>query len=298
MSSSPKSGTSTQTKTPTSKKKQKIKNTPHKVIHQDSITNVTSALYGLIETKVLPSFEKDILFDRFQKEIIRKFHYTLRRPRKTNPKTNSKKNKNNEEEKQTSSSSIPTKKTLKRKLFEANKTPNTSDGDENESVGIDLYDEDDHYQEYLTVLKSRIITGTNQCTRALESMILRQQQNKKANDNAPTRESSQISTSSTRITPPSEPIILFIARDVRPPTILAHFPVLAKALNIPLLLLPGRASFELGQILGVKKVSVLLLMKNPSLDKKDENKSSLKTQNCHRCLDSFAEFAKTKVLEL
>ena len=58
----------------------------------------------------------------------------------------------------------------------------------------------------------------------------------------------------------SVPTIILVSRDVRPAKILAHIPIYAKLLNIPTLILPGKASVELGRAVGIRTVSVALFL--------------------------------------
>jgi ribosomal protein L7Ae-like RNA K-turn-binding protein len=101
------------------------------------------------------------------------------------------------------------------------------------------------------LLKARLLVGTNQCSRALEA--------------------AQAGTSPI-------PSLMVLSRDIYPPTMLAHAPVLACKLSIPLLLLPGKASSELGKVLGTKKTSIMLFL--PSKESGD----------ALRAIDSFIEF--------
>ena len=113
-------------------------------------------------------------------------------------------------------------------------------------------------------LKKRIVLGTNQCTRQLEKMLA-----------AATGDAKEVS---------SLPILIVLARDVYPPTILSHIPVMVQQLqlqieakrnsspsaqtdyggSLPVLLLPGQASQELGTLLRTKRVSVMIFMSSSS----------------------------------
>jgi ribosomal protein L7Ae-like RNA K-turn-binding protein len=108
-----------------------------------------------------------------------------------------------------------------------------------------------------SVWKQRIAMGTNQCLRILE----------RANN-------------SSKLV---RPILCVCARDIYPPTMLAHVPVMTTKLKIPLLILGGKASLELGKALGVRKASILLFL--PS----DEKDSS------HEAVNSFCSYAVTLV---
>jgi ribosomal protein L7Ae-like RNA K-turn-binding protein len=105
-------------------------------------------------------------------------------------------------------------------------------------------------------LRKRFVMGTNQCSRILQ----------------------QAQAGSREI-----PSLMIMARDIYPPTMLAHAPVLARALKIPLLMLPGKASFELGKALGTKKTSIMLFL------------PSAETGGSHSAMNSFIDFVVKKV---
>lgn len=259
--------TSSSTKT---KQKQIFRKTlPRKLFQQESISCVTSALFGPIETKVLPSFEKDILLDRLSKEIIKKFHFSLRGTRRRK------------------CSSYSSMQTSKAKGPSPNKNTAIYDVECDRKIAQkDKEKEEDYYRQYFAVIKSRIIVGTNECTRKLESAL----SSKKVSENKAKCDFQE-----------SLPSLILLTRDVSPPTTLAHIPSLAKLLQIPILLLPGRSSFEIGKLMGVKKISIVLFVgqasyvaDNERLQNNEENHLSYKTRLCHRCIDSFVDFAKTK----
>jgi ribosomal protein L7Ae-like RNA K-turn-binding protein len=102
------------------------------------------------------------------------------------------------------------------------------------------------------LVKSRIKLGTNECTRALESTGTKAE-------------------------------LIILCRDLHPPTILAHIPYLAK--NTSIFLLPGRASFELGKVLGTKKVAIMVFLQRPEDASEQE----------HDRIDSLVAFLKQKI---
>ena len=91
------------------------------------------------------------------------------------------------------------------------------------------------------IWRERLVMGTNQCLRNLENDIKNQPG-------------------------PPQASLMVLARDIYPPTMLAHAPVMAKRLGIPVLLLPGKASNEIGQAVGVKKTSILLFLSSKAND--------------------------------
>ena len=105
-------------------------------------------------------------------------------------------------------------------------------------------------------VRKRFVIGTNQCSRILQ----------------------QAQAGSREV-----PSLMVMARDIYPPTMLAHAPALARALNIPLLMLPGKASFELGKALGTKKTSIMLFL------------PSSETGGSHSAMNSFIDFVVKKV---
>jgi hypothetical protein len=74
---------------------------------------------------------------------------------------------------------------------------------------------------------------------------------------------------------------------VHPPTILAHIPHLVAKQHI--LLLPGRASYELGKTFGAKKVAILVFLPRPKDDDSNDEE--------HARIDSLVEFLKSKIPE-
>jgi ribosomal protein L7Ae-like RNA K-turn-binding protein len=74
-----------------------------------------------------------------------------------------------------------------------------------------------------------------------------------------------------------------MARDIYPPTMLAHVPVLARQLNIPLLMLPGKASVEIGKALGIRRTSILVFL------------PSSQTDSSSVAVNSFVEFVVSQI---
>lgn len=129
------------------------------------------------------------------------------------------------------------------------------------------------------------IIGINQCTRILKRAYKQQCQYKKNDED---------STDSTTTTFPS---LILLSRDVRPATILSHIVVYAKLLNVPTLILPGRASMEFGKALGIRSVSVAVFLSSnksgePPQDDKQKEKES---KEAHNDVDSFVKYVITKI---
>ena len=108
-----------------------------------------------------------------------------------------------------------------------------------------------------SIWNERIRVGTNQCLRVLDASM---------ND------------------PSAKKTILCVcARDLYPPTMLTQVPVVAKKLSIPLIILGGKASSELGKVVGLRKASILII-----LESSGSNES-------HNAIDSFCSYARTLV---
>jgi ribosomal protein L7Ae-like RNA K-turn-binding protein len=136
------------------------------------------------------------------------------------------------------------------------------------------------------VVRKRFVVGVNQCTRALEAAA---------------------KTSSGGDCKPS---LVLLSRDVRPPTVLAHIPVLCRQMGVPAAVLPGRASAELGRAVGGRSAAVALFLPRAAAvvetdetangdgdDGGDEasGPSSRQVQECHRRIDSYVKFALSKI---
>jgi ribosomal protein L7Ae-like RNA K-turn-binding protein len=177
----------------------------------ETLASVAAPFETPIRTPLVSQLTKEIFMDRFQKEIVSRFQFSL-------------------------SSQLR--------------------GDDPTSL--------QDVKSRRTVLKQRILVGTNACTRALESAVY----------------------SSKGLSP----LLLIVAADLNPPTILAHIPVLAKQTHVPILLLPGRASFELGKALGTKKVAILCFQPHEPVDEATEAEEEV-----HGAVDSFVEFMLQKL---
>lgn len=122
-------------------------------------------------------------------------------------------------------------------------------------------------------MKDRMIIGTNSCSRAFENSVRTKEKREKS-----TESSSKIS-------------LCVLSRDVRPASILSHIPYLCQLHNVPILMLPGKASHDLGRTLGGKKVSVLLFMcgTTGSNDLKGVEKK------WQQQINSYIDFIKAKI---
>jgi len=115
------------------------------------------------------------------------------------------------------------------------------------------------------IWSKRVAVGTNQCLRILEHCM-----NDGCSQDDPTT---------------TTPQLILLAKDVYPPTMLVHVPAMAKRLNIPLLLLPGKASSDLGQVIGIRKASIILFLAPSSPPSPDDSK-----------IDSFIEFVRSTMI--
>jgi ribosomal protein L7Ae-like RNA K-turn-binding protein len=126
------------------------------------------------------------------------------------------------------------------------------------------------------IWKERILMGTNQCSRLLERLS----NHNEAGTNSPTKTMSAS--------------LIVLARDVYPPTMLAHIPQLAQGLQIPVLLLPGQASLELGNALTVQRTSILIFMAS-CFDQKDGINKNEDDDHEMDPIDSFVAFVKDQI---
>jgi ribosomal protein L7Ae-like RNA K-turn-binding protein len=116
-----------------------------------------------------------------------------------------------------------------------------------------------------SVVRSRLRCGINQCTRALEDEL-------------------------------QSPKLIILARDVRPATIFEHILVYAQIRNIPILLLPGRASLELGEAVGLRTCAALAFLARDSCSYQDDNKANMEEWNeCNIDIDAFIAYVVSKI---
>jgi len=209
-----------------------------------------------IHTPMVSASNKDILLSRLGIEIVKRFQFTLSPQKKRD-----KKKTQSQEEETVYFLGGRTKTIIKQ-------TEENSELKAKQDNVVEVKAPSMH-----SIVKSRLVVGTNQCTRALERAVARRNNPDEIDD----------------VVMPS---LIFLARDVRPPTILAHIPVLARVLDIPIMLLPGKASSDMGKSLGANKVSILVFLScSPRIA---THEMVQKIQDCHSGIDSYIEFAKSK----
>ncbi|KAL7444788.1 hypothetical protein ACHAXH_006549, partial [Discostella pseudostelligera] len=126
-----------------------------------------------------------------------------------------------------------------------------------------------------TIVRSRLIVGTNQCTRILEEAYAQQHHRQQLQQQKLLIESTTSSATTTNATKArisSKPSLLLLSKDVlRPPSsILDHITIFSRHLNVPTLVLPGRASSDLGQALGMKCAAVALILSSSSSSMRED----------------------------
>ncbi len=130
------------------------------------------------------------------------------------------------------------------------------------------------------ILHQCLIVGTNECTRALEMSM---------NKRSAKSPSSSVEKSSQSHLKPS---LIMLARDLRPPTILAHIPFLCKQMDIPIVLLPGKASSDLGKLMKRKRAAIVLFCIHDESYQGSCNKVEKDVMNR---IESFIKFARSKI---
>ena len=120
-----------------------------------------------------------------------------------------------------------------------------------------------------SVVRSRFICGINQCTRALEN-----------GDDS------------------HHPSLIILARDVRPATILEHISLYAHIKSIPILILPGRASLELGEAVGIRRVAAICFLPkdvDSSLSFRDDKTKMDEWKESNIDVDAFISYVISKI---
>eukprot|EP00797_Seminavis_robusta_P023050 Sro374_g129170.1 n/a (111) ;mRNA; r:6713-7045 len=102
-----------------------------------------------------------------------------------------------------------------------------------------------------------------------------------------------------------KPGLVVLARDIYPPTILSHVPVMAKKIaqsndgkggGLPILLLPGRASKELGKAFGPKHVSIVVFLDNEAQSPQSGKDNANEKSEAQERIASFVKFVKKNLL--
>ena len=266
---------------PNSAKKRKKKNislvVPQQITENESLELVASPI-GPIMTYPTSKINADIILDRLRKEIVEKFHYTL--------------------------SPVGVGVRSSKKSGQGSKRRRIHQNDD---------DIEEKKARLSRLAKSRIVVGVNSCTRTFRAFYQHQNQGKvhidvdeqgkndPSNSNTKSMEinaaskstddslNAEINSSARR------PSLCILSRDIRPTTILAHIPFFCQQVGVPILLLPGRASKDLGSMLGGKNASVLLFTERSRSDDDDDGTSSKDNKKSHDLIDSFIEFAKEKI---
>ena len=90
------------------------------------------------------------------------------------------------------------------------------------------------------------------------------------------------------------PSLIILARDVRPATVFAHIPIYAHLLpGVKVLILPGNASVEFGNVLGIKSIAAAMFLSPGSKPHTDGFSSD--EIDAHNDIDAFINFAISKI---
>jgi len=268
---------------------------PRKITDSKSLELVGSSI-GPIETRTISTVDRDILLDRLRVEIIDRYHFSFASPPPSSTPADAAISELNHVGKRRKNDSCTDGSVTKRQhsfkrrrhgAIENNngndlKVPSTpkntlNDGSTPIINTINLNDD-----MIFQTIRSRIIIGSNQCTRALELARTAIMTKPQLDDGG-----------SVMVKQGPLPSLVLLARDVRPPIILAHVPILCRLLKIPLLLLPGKASSDMGKLLGVKTASILMFLDGGGYPLENASKAQ---EKCVRQIDSYIEFAKEKVV--
>jgi ribosomal protein L7Ae-like RNA K-turn-binding protein len=210
--------------------------------------SLISSIYGMIHTKYPSTVDRDVVIDRFKKEIVERFQLNNRR--------------------------LVIRNRAVKKQYRLDDTV----GEEDTKVKCIVEEDNNNKQKQwnprlpllLDIAMSRLRLGTNQCTLILERAMRKQE---------------------------SPPLLILLARDIRPPHMLAHIPALARQLSIPLLLLSGNTSKELGTILGINLCSIVLFLSHDKekMQCNTDTHDTAMISRYHNYIDSFIEYAKCKI---
>jgi len=217
---------------------------PRSFLECQSLTHVVGfpPQNELVTTPVVSDFVKELFLERFVKEIVKPYQPNKNKSSKDpddgiTPVTND-----------NYYHVMVGGKLVKKKRVSKDKPSDKSTSKSSEEV-------DSRLAKTRRIWKQNIVIGTNQCMRILETLHANDSCNDTAKDAAPTKNNDDDDAVQK---PPKKPSLIVLAKDIYPPTMCSAFPALAKSLGIPLLLLPGKASLELGRALNSKRTSILI----------------------------------------
>ena len=123
--------------------------------------------------------------------------------------------------------------------------------------------------------------GINQCTRILESAFQQQKEQQPQPGSTPT----------------PIPSLILLSRDVRPATIIAHISLYANLLKIPTLILPGKASIELGKAVGVRSVAAAVFLSScrEGVSMSEDKQNGREWKETQNDVDSFVKYVISKI---
>jgi hypothetical protein len=254
-----------------------VVNNPH---HDDQASKEEQQQFCI--TPVVSESTKEIFLDRFIKEIVKQYQPIKKK------KKHSTNNKNDSTTTTTTTTAtamvLMNGKLVQKSINITAKSNNNSTIEQQQQQEQQQEEEDENSKRILW--KERMIIGTNQCSRRLEELLA-----VSATPPPPRRR------------PRRQPSLIVMAHDVHPATMLVHVPPIANTLRIPLMLLPGRSSIELGNALNVKRTSIVMFVPSSSSSENDnDTKRSDDNVDGHvgdddeDPIDSFVEFVTTQLL--
>ena len=276
-------------------KRKRNRYTPRNFLECQSITHVLGfpPQNELLTTPVVSNFVKELFLDRFVKEIVKPFLPN---------KTTTKKSQHGSE----TSKSIAEANTrhyhvmVDGRLVKRRRI--SQDGIQPKSTATETTfsqnSRNDQISGYADVKRriwnEHIVVGTNQCLRMLENYY--------TSHFCDSNTASEATVKSMRKSDEILPTLIVIAKDIYPPTMCCAVPVMAKRLGIPILVLPGKASLELGRALNSKRTSILVFCcsdENGSTGSNDnsrsQNRSSKHASESNRAIASFVSFVKEQI---
>ena len=276
---------------------------PRSFLECQSITHVVGfpPQHELVTNPVASDFVKELFLDRFVKEIVKPFQ------------PENKKISNRDGTKTTAPTTeinagcyhvmVGGKLVKRRRISQDNIQPNRTTTktplEKNHLTdGID-----DELTRKRAIWKENIVIGTNQCLRVLENLHTATCREDETGLKGPsTSNKTSIENPSDNRQALRKPSLIVIAKDIYPPTMCCAVPVLAKALGIPLLILPGKASLELGRALNAKRTSILIFCcgdngakgrSNDALGKRDHQDTEMSASRA--AIASFVSFIKDQL---
>jgi len=282
----PRSSQSSHQSTVKKKPRKRKQYRPNSFLDCQSLTHTVGfpPQHELISTPPASDFVKDLFLDRFVKEIVKPFQ-----PEKSNKRGGARATTKNDGNAGYFHVMVGGKLVKKRRISASNQT-STASRTEDRPVTDTI---NDSLARKRKIWKENIAIGSNQCLRLLEDSISYHHWCKESSTDEKSTAIPNIEKDDS-VVAKAQPSLIVLAKDIYPPTLCSAIPAMAQKLEVPLLLLPGKASLELGRAMNAKRTSVLIFLSRDDGNNNNNNNNDSGAQTMEGDGDSEKEVRESR----